>query len=212
MIRQKISFLEVTGYLEEISKDCEEAVKDEFDRFGAEVVNFYVETITPSKDEYEKLRTYKEELSLGGDFYTKRRSLDIMENLAENNGVGGLATAGASLGIGLGFAHQAGGMFQNVGGAMNITPNGTGINAQPNSNSGNKCPHCGASNLVGQKFCGTCGKMMVVGIRCSSCGKVNPVGQTFCGDCGTKLVKKCSSCGKENDPSQKFCGDCGTQL
>ena len=212
MIRQKISFLEVTGYLEEISKDCEEAVKDEFDRFGAEVVNFYVETITPSKDEYEKLRTYKEELSLGGDFYTKRRSLDIMENLAENNGVGGSATAGASLGIGLGFAHQAGGMFQNVGGAMNITPNGTGINAQPNSNSGNKCPHCGASNLVGQKFCGTCGKMMVVGIRCSSCGKVNPVGQTFCGDCGTKLVKKCSSCGKENDPSQKFCGDCGTQL
>ena len=212
MIRQKISFLEVTGYLEEISKDCEEAVKDEFDRFGAEVVNFYVETITPSKDEYEKLRTYKEELSLGGDFYTKRRSLDIMENLAENNGVGGLATAGASLGIGLGFAHQAGGMFQNVGGAMNITPNGTGINAQPNSNSGNKCPHCGASNLVGQKFCGTCGKMMVVGIRCSSCGKVNPVGQTFCGDCGKKLVKKCSSCGKENDPSQKFCGDCGTQL
>ena len=212
MIRQKISFLEVTGYLEEISKDCEEAVKDEFDRFGAEVVNFYVETITPSKDEYETLRTYKEELSLGGDFYTKRRSLDIMENLAENNGVGGLATAGASLGIGLGFAHQAGGMFQNVGGAMNITPNGTGINAQPNSNSGNKCPHCGASNLVGQKFCGTCGKMMVVGIRCSSCGKVNPVGQTFCGDCGTKLVKKCSSCGKENDPSQKFCGDCGTQL
>lgn len=212
MIRQKISFLEVTGYLEEISKDCEEAVKDEFDRFGAEVVNFYVETITPSKDEYEKLRTYKEELSLGGDFYTKRRSLDIMENLAENNGVGGLATAGASLGIGLRFAHQAGGMFQNVGGAMNITPNGTGINAQPNSNSGNKCPHCGASNLVGQKFCGTCGKMMVVGIRCSSCGKVNPVGQTFCGDCGTKLVKKCSSCGKENDPSQKFCGDCGTQL
>lgn len=80
MIRKEISFLEVTGYLDEISRDCEKAVKNEFDRFGAEVVNFYVETIAPSKDDYEKLRTYKEELSLGEEFYKQRRLLDIMEN------------------------------------------------------------------------------------------------------------------------------------
>ena len=210
MIRQKISFLEVTGYLDEISRDCEEAVKDEFDRFGAEVVNFFVETIAPPKDEYEKLRIYKEELSLGGDFYTQRRSLDIMENLAENNGAGGLANAGAGLGMGLGFASQAGSMFQNIGGAMSLSPNVTA--SQGATNSENACPHCGAANPVGQKFCGTCGKTMVIGIQCPSCGKINPTGQMFCGDCGTKLVKKCTSCGKENDPSQKFCGDCGTQL
>lgn len=212
MIRQKISFLEVTGYLDEISKDCQEAVKDEFDRFGAEIVNFYVEAISPPKDEYEKLRTYKEELALGGDFYTQRRSLDIMENLAENNGAGGLATAGAGLGMGLGFATQAGGMFHNIGGAMNIAPNGAAMSAQAAGNSGNVCPHCGTPNPVGQKFCGSCGKAMVVGVTCPNCGKINPTGQMFCGDCGTKLVKKCPACGKENDPSQKFCGDCGTPL
>ena len=214
MIKQKISFLEVTGYLDEISKNCEEAVKDEFDRFGAEIVNFYVETITPPKDEYEKLRTYKEELSLGGDFYTQRRSLDIMENLAENNGAGGLATAGAGLGMGLGFASQAGGMLGGVSSAMNIRPNGSGgMNIQANgSGMANSCPHCGAANPEGQKFCGSCGKPVVVGVQCPKCGKANPVGQAFCGDCGTKLVKVCPSCGKENDPSQKFCGDCGTQL
>jgi membrane protease subunit (stomatin/prohibitin family) len=214
MIKQKISFLEVTGYLDEISKNCEEAVKDEFDRFGAEIVNFYVETITPPKDEYEKLRTYKEELSLGGDFYTQRRSLDIMENLAENNGAGGLATAGAGLGMGLGFASQAGGMLGGVSSAMNIHPNGSGgMNIQANgSGTANSCPHCGVANPEGQKFCGSCGKPMVVGVQCPKCRKVNPVGQAFCGDCGTKLVKVCPSCGKENDPSQIFCGDCGTQL
>ena len=210
MIRKKISFLEVTGYLDEISEDCEEAVKNEFDRFGAELVNFYVETITPPKDEYEKLRKYKEELSLGGDFYTQRRSLDIMEGLAQNKAAGGLANAGAGLGMGLGLASQAGGIFQNLGGAMNIAPNGSA--PQGNSASGNTCPHCGAMNSQGQKFCGTCGKPMVVGAQCPSCGKMNPIGQAFCGDCGTKLVKKCPSCGKENDPSQKFCGDCGTPL
>lgn len=62
MIRRKISFLEVTGYLDEISEDCRNAVKDEFERFGAEIVNFYVETIAPPKSDYEKLREYKEQL------------------------------------------------------------------------------------------------------------------------------------------------------
>ena len=79
---------------------------------------------------------------------------------------------------------------------MNIAPNGSAMNVQPAGNGGNACPHCGAANPAGQKFCGSCGKPMVVGVTCPSCGKVNPVGQTFCGDCGTKLVKKCPSCGK----------------
>lgn len=210
MIRKKISFLEVTGYLDEISKDCEEAVKDEFDRFGAEIVNFYVETIVPPKNEYEKLRNYKEELSLGGDFYMQRRSLDIMEGFAENEGSGGLASTGAGLGIGIGFASQAGGMFQNIGGAMNIRPNGVKI--QPNGSGVNICPHCGNSNSDGQRFCGFCGNTLVVGNKCVNCGEINPIGQAFCGNCGNKLVKKCLSCGKENDLSQKFCGGCGTAL
>ena len=210
MIRKKISFLEVTGYLDEISKDCEEAVKDEFDRFGAEIVNFYVETIVPPKNEYEKLRNYKEELSLGGDFYMQRHSLDIMEGFAENEGSGGLVSAGAGLGMGIGFASQAGGMFQNIGGAMNIRPNGVKI--QSNGSGGNICPHCGNSNSDGQRFCGFCGNTLVVGNKCVNCGEINPIGQAFCGNCGNKLVKKCLSCGKENDLSQKFCGGCGTAL
>ena len=185
MMRKKISFLEVTGYLDEISKDCGEAVKDEFDRFGAEIVNFYVETISPPKAEYEKLRNYKEELSLGGDFYVQRRSLDIMEDIAENKGAGGLTAAGAGLGMGIGFAGQAGGMFQNIGKAMNISPNG--VKPQSNGNNGNACPHCGNSNADGQKFCGACGKTLVLGNRCAICGEINPVGQAFCGNCGTQL-------------------------
>ncbi len=214
MIRQRISFLEITGYLDELSKECEIAVKDEFDRFGAEIVNFYIETISPPKDEYEKLRNYKEELSLGGDFYTQRRSLDIMENFSMNDGAGGLAAAGAGLGMGLGIVNQAGGMFQGIGNAMNIQPNGSeNINPQPNvGGNGSLCPHCGTMNPAGQKFCGSCGGSLAVGIKCPSCGKINPKGQAFCGECGTKLAKICPSCGKENDAAQRFCGECGTKL
>ncbi len=201
MIRQKISFLEVTAYLKELSKECEAEVSKEFERFGVEIVNFFIETISPPKDEFEKLRNYKEELALGNDFYRQRRSFDIMESMAENPGSGGLANAGIGLGMGLGVAPAMGNLFGNIGGNVDTSASKESV-----------CPHCGAKNPAGQKFCGDCGKSIVVGVVCPSCGKVNATGQKFCGDCGSKLSKKCPACGKENDISQKFCGDCGGKL
>lgn len=203
MIRQKISFLEVTAYLKELSKECEEEISKEFERFGAEIVNFFIETISPPKDEFEKLRTYKEELALGNDFYRQRRSFDIMDSMAENPASGGIANAGIGLGMGLGVAPAMGNLFANIGGS---------VDTSANAGAENVCPHCGAKNPSGQKFCGECGKSIVVGLVCPACGKVNTVGQKFCGDCGAKLSKKCSDCGTENDLSQKFCGNCGSKL
>lgn len=203
MIRQKISFLEVTAYLKDLSKECESEIAKEFERFGVEIVNFFIESVSPPKDEYEKLRTYKEELALGNDFYRQRRSFDILESMTENPASSGMANAGIGLGMGLGVAPAVGNLFTNIGGNINTNP-------APSTEA--VCPHCGAKNPAGQKFCGECGKSIVVGIVCPNCGKVNATGQKFCGDCGTKLSKKCPSCGKENDMSQKFCGDCGTKL
>ena len=123
--------------------------------------------------------------------------------MTENPASSGMANAGIGLGMGLGVAPAVGNLFTNIGGNINTNP-------APSTEA--VCPHCGAKNPAGQKFCGECGKSIVVGIVCPNCGKVNATGQKFCGDCGTKLSKKCPSCGKENDMSQKFCGDCGTKL
>lgn len=207
MIRQKISFLEVTAYLDDLSRECQEEVSKEFERFGVEIVNFYIETISPPKEEFEKLRTYKEELALGNDFYRQRRSFDIMDAMASNPASGGLANAGIGLGMGLGAVPMTKELFSSISGNVDVqstAPNGAADAAA--------CPHCGAKNPAGQKFCGDCGKSIVVGLVCPSCGKVNAIGQKFCGDCGTKLSKKCPSCETENDLAQKFCGNCGTKL
>lgn len=201
MIRQKISFLEVTAYLRELSKECEAEIVKEFERFGVEIVNFFIETISPPKEEFEKLRTYKEELALGNDFYRQRRSFDIMDSMAENPASGGIANAGIGLGMGLGVAPAMGNLFSNIGSNVNTS-----------AESANMCPHCNAKNPAGQKFCGECGKPMVVGNVCPSCGKVNATGQKFCGECGAKMSKKCPDCGSDNDLSQKFCGNCGSKL
>lgn len=209
MIRQKISFLEVTGYLEDISKDCEAAMGDEFERFGTELVNFYVKAINPPKNEYEELAKRKAELAMGIDFYKTRRTFDLMEGMIENDNVSSLANIGAGLGMGMGVAANAGSMFQNI--SSNMEPS-SGVDRGRNETGGNACPNCGANNPAGQKFCGTCGNAMITGIKCASCGAINPTGQKFCGECGKKLVKICPTCGKEYEPSQRFCGDCGTRL
>lgn len=211
MIKEKISFLEVSAYLDEISKECQTELTDEFDRFGSEILNFYVESITPPEDEFEKLRNYKEELSMGEDFYRQRRSFDILESMANNDSVSGLANAGVGLGMGLGVAQTAGNLFSNI--SSNIDINNGNANS-PSIDNGQTiiCPNCGFKNPSGQKFCGSCGQSLQPGIMCPKCGKINPVGQSFCGECGTKLVKICPKCGNENDLSQKFCGECGTVL
>lgn len=202
MIRQKISFLEVTAYLKELSKECEEEISKEFERFGVEIINFFIETISPPKEEFEKLRTYKEELALGNDFYRQRRSFDVLDSMADNQASGGMANAGIGLGMGLGMVPMARELFSGMGGNVDIKSGNDGV----------ACPHCNAKNPAGQKFCGECGKPMIVGTVCPECGKVNAVGQKFCGECGAKLVKKCAACGNENDMNQKFCGNCGGKL
>lgn len=208
MMGKNISFLEITPYLKELSEACRVEICEEFERFGIEIVNFYIETISPPKEEYAKLREHKEELSLGNDFYRQRRSFDILDSLASNNSAGSMANAGAGIGMGLGLMQNAGGLFSTMGQNVNIAP----AQSTRTADEGVTCPQCGAKNAKGRKFCGECGQKLITGIACPSCGHVNPVGTKFCGECGTKLNRKCPSCGYENDMSQKFCGECGTKL
>lgn len=203
MVQRKISFLEVSQYLEELSDVLKEKLNGEFERFGIELVNFYCESITPKSGELDKLRNYKEELALGQGFYQQRRSLDILEKLAENPSTGDIANAGIGLGMGLGAAGQFGNVFSGIGQSMNVTP----ADAQVT------CPKCGAQNSSTMKFCGGCGSKLAATIICPHCGKKVPDGMKYCGECGKSLsASKCPSCGFENKPGMKFCGNCGEKM
>lgn len=202
MIKKQISFLEISAYLSELSDLFREAVHEEFDRFGVEIVNFFCESIAPNQKDYEKLRGYKEELALGKDFYRERRSLDIAEELAKNPSTGGIANAGIGLGMGLGAVNQFGTLFSNIGSTVQAPPANTPA-----------CPHCGAGISAGMKFCGACGQPLASTTICPHCSAEIPAGMKFCGNCGASLsAVKCPSCGTENRPGMKFCGNCGTQL
>ncbi len=207
MIARRISFLEVTQYLTEISQSFQEALTEDLQSFGISLTNFYCDSIAPRPEDYEKLRTYKEELALGEDFYQRRRSLDILERLADNPSAGGTASAGIGLGMGFGVAGQVGGLFAGL--AQNVA-------THPQENAGNtvRCPNCGASNPASRRFCGECGNRLAAGVICPHCGAENQPGMRFCGECGKPLTaaSRCSACGFENPPGSRFCGNCGQRL
>lgn len=136
MIQKQISFLEISQFLEELSKEFFKSLNEEFDRFGIELINFSCESIAPKPEEYKKLKEYKEELALGQDFYQQRRSLDILEKMAENQSTGEIANEAIGLGMGIGAANQFSNMFANVEKNANTT----------SSNSQIICPKCGSQN------------------------------------------------------------------
>lgn len=176
MIQKKISFLEISLYLSELSDTFQAVLSGEFERFGIELVNFYCEAIVPRSGEYEKLQGYKEELALGLDFYQQRRSLDILEKMAENSSAGSVADAGRGLGMGRGTMRQEGDAFAKTG--QNVD------SGAPTTT--RACPYCGADIATNMKFCSNCGKPLGP-VKCLACGYENKAGMKFCGNCGQKL-------------------------
>lgn len=189
MIKKQISFLEISQYLSELSDCFKERLDDEFERFGIELKNFYCVSIAPKTDEYEKLREYKEELSLGTDFYQRRRSLDIIEKLAGNQSA------------------------ESIAGKIGDVINNIGYSASTPSVKTHTCPQCGAQNSTSMKYCSECGCLLITPNICPYCGAKVLINMKFCGECGKSIISiKCPACEFINIGGSKFCGNCGRKL
>ena len=81
MIREKISFLDVTAYLLDLSRACNELVSKEFERYGIEIMNLSIETISPPPSDYESLKKMKEKYAMGERLYLQERKLNLMDKL-----------------------------------------------------------------------------------------------------------------------------------
>ena len=224
MEQRQLSFLNITGYMDELTAEARKAVSDEFERYGVEILNFKIETIkpkdTPELQEAKKLETQRnqrekdlemerKQFEQGRDFYAQRRSFDVMEKTAENPSAGGLAGAGMGMGMGLGAAGHMAQAFAGMSSNMN-TQNSP---QQPPQPVGQTCTKCNTIVPDGMKFCGGCGEKMQMGIICPHCEKDVPPGMKFCGECGKPVGNpKCSGCGTDNPPGMKFCGGCGNKL
>lgn len=142
IIKQKINLLEISAYLEDMSGAIQEKLSADFSKYGVKLVNFYLNSVDVPEDDdtvvrLKKALADKAELDILGDKYQQKRTLDVMEKAAGNEG----GVAGMGMGAGLGL-----GLGQMMAGAMGGTPAGAKF-----------CSSCGKGLAVGAKFCADCG-------------------------------------------------------
>lgn len=178
IISEKISALEISTKLEDLSDRVKEKISGEFEKYGFTVVNFYIQSINFPDEDFEKINKILEDKAafeiMGDGRYATKRSFDVYEGAANNqNGVAGAFVAG---GMGVGAA-------MNVGTAMGgIVGNPI---ASPQSSETKECPSCHSTIAANAKFCPECG-FNYSSLICE-CGNRLAPGSKFCPECGKKV-------------------------
>ncbi len=75
------------------------------------------------------------------------------------------------------------------------------------------CPKCGGENIIGYRFCMTCGEKLAATPEqsdktCPRCSSQSPPDYRFCGSCGAKLNASCPNCGADVPPDSRYCPNC----
>ena len=211
VINNKLSIFDITASIDSISELCKKRVVDEFNRFGIEVVNFFIESINVPSEDIQRLRDIMERKAaftqIGDERYLVMRQLDVLEKLAGNPGEGGSGMGiGAGLGAGIASGKILGEMFKDI---------------RPEASSAKGkiiCPDCNYENQPGVVFCGKCGNKLFKEKKvCPNCSKENSPEVLYCAFCG-KLIQAgtaaniCPKCNYENAIGAGYCGKCGIKL
>ena len=180
MLKQRVTLLEISAHLEEISDGLKQKLQGDFAQYGVALVNFFVNSIdVPEDDEsvkrLKKALADRAEIDILGTGYNTKRTFDTLEKAAGNEGGG--AGAGMGLGVGLGAGMGVGGLMAGVMGQA----------ASTKSPAAAVCPSCRAENPAGAKFCSSCGKAMAA-LKCPKCQTDLAPGAKFCSSCGEKLA------------------------
>lgn len=220
IVEHRVSVLEIRTKQKEIGSLCYEEIKEQFTRFGMDLVNFFVNSINFPDEDMEAINEIlqrKAEFDILGDArYATEKQFEVMGNFSRNEGVSGMANAGIGLGMGLGMIGQVGQAFSQM------TNNTLGQQAQgqapsaPQSPGTIACPRCRHENAPDARFCSGCGSAVqaaAVKKICLSCRTENDEQARFCNHCGTSLGPAvCRQCGKTQSPGARFCNECGTSM
>lgn len=200
------SIFDLAQYYDEIGTLAKSRLGDDFGKYGIQLVDFYVQAITPPEEVQERIDERSAMAALGDmNQYMRFKTATAMGDAAKNESGGGAAGAGVGMGAGLG-------MGMTMANMMGQTMSGGGQSSNGSGSSGAAalvtCPSCG-KNIVPGKFCPECGKPL--GVTCPECGSVVPPGTKFCPECGAKIGggKVCSECGADVPAGSKFCPKCG---
>lgn len=202
IIREKISALEISAELMNISNELFDLAKIEFDQFGLELVSLRVQSINFPEEDFvsiNKILSDKAKFEIMGDNrYITQRSFDVFESAIENsNGVAGAFT-NSTIRSGAGQA-----ALQSMPQQLNdIHQQSTVV-----------CPSCHEQASPLSKFCHLCGhSFLQKAIPCTNCQHENQESAKFCAGCGKNLQSNICSCGSKLSTDAKFCNNCGEKI
>jgi membrane protease subunit (stomatin/prohibitin family) len=180
----------------------------DFGRYGLELKDFYVNSITPP-EEVQKVIDQRSEMGAVGDMdrFMKFKAAMAIGDAAKTDGAG-LMGAGVGLGAGAGLGMMLPGMIFKSLTPENGSPETIAARGTVN------CPKCHGDVPLDGRFCSRCGHQMVVTNKCPGCGKDLPAEANFCMVCGMGLKQKlsCPKCSTALPPGTKFCTGCGEKL
>ena len=196
------TILELPAVYTELAEEFKGVVCEEFNKYGLELTDFFISSITPPDDVAQMI--------------DKRSGMEAVGNLDKflkfemAQGLGapaGPAGAGAGMGMAAGVGLMVPGMLNKV-----FSPEQTELRREEVSTV--TCPACHTETPEQSRFCYRCGQPMVKLNVCPSCNSELPTEARFCLKCGHQLDAKtsCPHCQADIIPGSKFCGNCGKRV
>jgi membrane protease subunit (stomatin/prohibitin family) len=197
---QLTSILDLPGQYKEMSEALQIHVGEEFRKFGLELQQFYVQSVTPPEEVQKAIDARASMGAVGNlDAFLKYKAANALEGAAE---AGGAAAQGMGMMAGMGVGAMIPGMIVDRS-APQAPPQGMV-----------HCAGCHNQMPSDARFCPGCGKPSVAIIRCMKCSEDLPPGARFCMKCGTSLQEKitCPKCQLELVAGSHFCLKCGEKI
>lgn len=199
------SIMNLPAKYEQISKGLSKNLREDFSRFGLDLTQLYINSITPPPEVQQAIDD-RSRIALFSDKDMNKlmqmKTAMAVEKAAESNS----GAAGVDLGLGL----MIPAMFSQY--TANKDKEDKEI-----SPSGNHCQECRNPVPDYAKFCPHCGHQQVIFKRCTNCGKNLTPNAKFCSRCGHSTEEKpeplfCSKCGAENMSDSRYCSQCGEKM
>ena len=219
------SILDLPQNYDELAVVAKVRIKDDFNKFGIELIDFFINEITPP-DEVQKVIDERTGMGVVGNMneFLKYEAARAMGRIGTGDmtglgaGAGGAAAAGgggegvassAAAGMGVGVGAGLGMMVPGM--LFRTLSEGPSTVADVQNQGYANCPKCHAQVPVNARFCNNCGSQLVVVSKCAHCGKNLSPEDKFCPLCGKPVGEEhaCPKCGAKLPEGAKFCTECG---
>ena len=168
------TLLDLPRQYDEMAVAVKTRVAEDFRKYGMELVDFFINRITPPEDVQRMIDERSGMGAVGNlDQFLKFKAAKAMGDAATSGGAGSGAAAGMGVGVGAGLGILLPGML------------GKTLGAEPAGNAATvTCPGCQAVVARDSRFCSRCGRQLVVARACARCQAALPADARFCPSCG----------------------------